>query len=242
MASLIKHSQTLIRRQYFLAGVLRNNLRRVYAGIFPPTIISPAETRCYGTDAKLRSPFDSNIIRILRTEIDYQYDYAPPQQPSPSFNSFSVEERPGEQFVRLQRKFGEKEDIKIEATMFDGCVSVPKPGDDDDGDNIRLHISLLIDIHKGEGSDGLGFVCSAWPDSLEIMKVYTLRSNGLPPKAHMGPNLGKLDPKLRKALHDYLEARGVNEDLAFFLHHYMVNKDRSELLRWLDKLKSFVEL
>jgi len=110
-------------------------------------------------------------------------------QPLGSFNFFSVEDRPGEQFVRLRRKFEEKEDIKIEATMFDGCVSIPKAGDDTDGEDIRLHISLLVDIHKGEGSDGLGFVCSAWPDGLEIMKVYMLRGNGMLPKAYMGPNV-----------------------------------------------------
>lgn len=109
-------------------------------------------------------------------------------QPSATFNSFSVEDRPGEQFVRLRHKFSEKEDIKLEATMFDGCVSEPKAGDDADGEDIRLHISLLVDISKGEGSDGLGFVCSAWPDGLEIMKVYMLRENKLLPKAHMGPN------------------------------------------------------
>lgn len=110
-------------------------------------------------------------------------------QPPTSFNAFSVENRPGEQFVRLRRKFGEKEDIKIEATMFDGCVSEPKAGDDTHGEDIRLHISLLVDIVKGEGTNGLGFVCSSWPDGLEIMKVYILRGNRLLPKAHMGPNL-----------------------------------------------------
>ncbi|KNA05001.1 hypothetical protein SOVF_194440 [Spinacia oleracea] len=204
---------------------------------------SPTQFRAHSSETtKVRSPFDSNIIRILRTEVEYQSEYAPPEEPPASFNIFSVEHRPGEQFVRLRCKFGEKEDIKIEATMFDGCVSDPKPGDDADGEDIRLHISLLVDIYKGEGSDGLGFVCSAWPDGLEIMKVYMLRGNKFLPKAHMGPNIRNLDPKLRKALHQYLEARGVNDELSVFLHQYMFNKDRTELLRWLETVKSFVEL
>ncbi|XP_021769420.1 uncharacterized protein At2g39795, mitochondrial-like [Chenopodium quinoa] len=204
---------------------------------------SPTQIQTYSSEAaKLRSPFDSNIIRIIRTEVEYQTEYAPPQEPPASFSFFSIEDRPGEQFVRLRRKFGEKEDIKIEATMFDGCVSDPKTGDDADGEDTRLHISLLVDIYKGEGSDGLGFVCSAWPDGLEIMKVYMLHGNKLLPKAHMGPNIRKLDPKLRKALHQYLEARGVDGELSVFLHHYMVNKDRTELLRWLETVKCFVEM
>ncbi|XP_074276618.1 uncharacterized protein At2g39795, mitochondrial-like [Silene latifolia] len=239
MASLIQQTLKLNRCLYSLSGNLSYILRQIPAGNRRFTVESPAS---YVTDAKARSPFDSNIIRILRTEIDYQYDYGPPNEATPSYESFSIEERPGQEFIRLKRKFGENEDIKIEATMFDGCVSHPKAGDDNDGENIQLHISLLVDIYKGEGSDGLGFVCSAWPDGLEILKVYTLRSKLLSPKAHMGPNLRKVDPKLRKALHDYLKARGVNEELSCFLHHYMVNKDRSELFRWLNTLKSFVEM
>ncbi|KAH9604659.1 hypothetical protein KSS87_005884 [Heliosperma pusillum] len=241
MSSVIQRTLKLSNGRLSLSGVFRRVCVRFPVG-------SPAS---YVTDAKARSPFDSNIIRILRTEIDYQYDYGPPNQgvnnnvvelnckaltlmmssivgriyqlacnfdgnvysfvrrpgtectsvltrtlelmlgilPTPSYDSFSIEERPGQEFIRLKRKFGEKENIKIEATMFDGCVSHPKAGDDNDGENIQLHISLLVDIYKGEGSGGLGFVCSAWPDGLEILKVYTLRSKLLSPKAHMGPNL-----------------------------------------------------
>lgn len=42
-------------------------------------------------------------------------------------------------------------------------------------------------------------------------------------------------------MHQFLEARGVNDELSVFLHEYMMNKDRIELIRWLCGLKSFVE-
>lgn len=51
----------------------------------------------------------------------------------------------------------------------------------------------------------------------------------------------KMDAKLQKALKEYLEARGVNDELAVFLHEYMMNKDRTELIRWLGNVKNFVE-
>nr|GMD87124.1 transcription repressor OFP6-like [Ipomoea batatas] len=52
--------------------------------------------------------------------------------------------------------------------MFDGSISVPKSGNETSED-VRLHISLLVDIEKKEeGGKALEFVCSAWPDSLEI--------------------------------------------------------------------------
>lgn len=50
-----------------------------------------------------------------------------------------------------------------------------------------------------------------------------------------------MDAKLQKALKEYLEARGVNDELAVFLHEFMVNKDRTELIRWLGNVKTFVE-
>lgn len=50
-----------------------------------------------------------------------------------------------------------------------------------------------------------------------------------------------LDPKLQNALCKLLEARGINDELSGFLHEYMLNKDRTEFVRWLGKLKSSIE-
>jgi complement component 1 Q subcomponent-binding protein len=51
----------------------------------------------------------------------------------------------------------------------------------------------------------------------------------------------KLDAKIQKALKEYLEARGVNHELSVFLHEYMMNKDRTELIQWFGDVESFVE-
>lgn len=42
---------------------------------------SPTQFRAHSSETtKVRSPFDSNIIRILRTEVEYQSEYAPPEE------------------------------------------------------------------------------------------------------------------------------------------------------------------
>ncbi|KAI7989799.1 Uncharacterized protein LOK49_LG13G02728 [Camellia lanceoleosa] len=204
-----------------------------------PNFLAQSRTQM-STGTLQKSPFDSNIIRILRNEIQYQSEYAPPCLPAMEFHAFTVEDRPGEQWITLRGKFGENETIKIEATMFDGSVIVPKSGDDSTAENVCLHISLLVDISKGEECD-LEFVCSAWPDSIEIQKVYIFRRDGSLPRPYMGPNFRDLDKKLQNALFDFLKARGVNDDLCVFLHEFMMNKDRSELIQWLTNAKSFVE-
>ncbi|CAJ1972036.1 unnamed protein product [Sphenostylis stenocarpa] len=201
------------------------------------------EARTYAAPPEplTKSPFDSNIIRILRNEIEYQQEYAPPHQPETKFNSFTVEERRGEQVVTINRKFGECEDIRIEATMFDGCEHVPACGDDSSGVNVRLHLSLIVDISKGEGEDELEFLCSAWPECLNVEKVYLLKRGRMAARPYIGPDFRDLNAKVQEKFYEYLDARGVNDELAVFLHEYMMNKDRIELLRWMDSLTSFVE-
>lgn len=88
----------------------------------------------------------------------------------------------------MRGKFGDTEDIKIEVTMFDGYEVIPKLGDDSPGENLRLHISLLVDISKGDGSNDLEFVCSAWPDSLEVQKVYIIQRDRILARPYVGPD------------------------------------------------------
>lgn len=87
------------------------------------------------------------------------------------------------------RKHG-REDVKIDATMFDGAGpskrSAMAVADEADA---RLHISLLVEVSKGEASDSvLQFVCSAWPDSIDVEKVFPLRRCPAAHRPYMGPD------------------------------------------------------
>lgn len=199
-----------------------------------PQIQTQGQTKPY-------SLFESKIIRLVRNEIQYQSDYAPPHQPVAEFDRFMVEDRPGEQWITLRGKSAEDENIKIEATMFDGSVFAPKSGGESTGEEVRLHISLLVDIWKGEQNELMEFVCSAWSDALEIQKVYIFRHGGFPTRPYMGPNIKDMSTKLQNGFYEFLRTRGVNDDLSKFLHEYMMNKDRIELIQWLLKLQSVIE-
>lgn len=190
-----------------------------------------------------KSPFTSNIIRIIRGEIIYESEIAPPREPDTNFNSFTIQDLPGHELVTLRSKFGENEDIKVFVSMFDEYDLVPRSGSSNEGpNNKRLHISLIVLISKTDsGDEAMTFICSSWPDHLEIKKVYIrklARSLGL---AYMGPDFKKLDFKLQTALQEFLQARGVNDELAVFLHAYVWNKDRIELIKWLGDVQYFLE-
>ncbi|KGN55448.1 uncharacterized protein At2g39795, mitochondrial [Cucumis sativus] len=206
------------------------------------TISASLFTRPFVSSAVPKSPFDAITLRVLRNEIEYQSSYAPPHQPATMFNSFTVEDHPGMQWITLKGKFKDTEDIKIEATMFDGCESVPKFGDDCEGEeDLRLHISVLVDISKGDGSEDLEFVCSAWPDSLDVQKLYVLKRDRMLASHYMGPDFRKLSGAIQTKFREFLAERGIDKELAVFLHEYMMNKDRCELIRWFKSVESFVE-
>ncbi|XP_050215993.1 uncharacterized protein At2g39795, mitochondrial [Mercurialis annua] len=228
--------RTLKRCNHLLSHKLQSETALSYA---------ISQSRPYSTEKITKSPLEANILRILHNKIEYQSDNAPPHQPAMNFKSFVVEDRPGEQWMTMRSKFNNGEEIKLEVTMFDGYETVTKPGEDSSGEDVRFHISLLVDISKNDrDGDSLEFVCSAWPDCLEIQKIYLLkRVNGVSStsRPYMGPDFRSLSDELRKRLKDYLEERGVNDELSVFLHEYMMNKDKIELIQWFAKLKSFVE-
>ncbi|KAE8731675.1 zinc finger protein 1-like [Hibiscus syriacus] len=191
-----------------------------------PSPASLLQFKTYATCKTHESPFTANIIRILSNEIEYQHDYAPPS------------DRPGEKWMTMRARYGDNEDIKIETTMFDGCAFVPKPGEDSTGENMVLHISLFVDISKGQGYPEMEILRSAWLDRLEIHKVHLLNRDKIVINPYMGPDFRKMNGKLQETLLDYLKARGVNNELCRFLHEYVMNKDKIELIQWLRNVKS----
>ncbi|XP_042055933.1 uncharacterized protein At2g39795, mitochondrial-like isoform X2 [Salvia splendens] len=187
---------------------LRGAVRTLVFHQFPKPLnqFLTSSTRNYATDMR-KSAFEGNIVRLIRNEIQYELDHSPPSEPIPEFNSFKVDERSGEQWIRLSRKFGEDEEIKIE----------------------------------GEDSDILEFVCSGWPDGIEIRNVFTRGHDRIKNQPYMGPKFKELDDELQDSLYDFLEARGIDDKLAEFLHAYMRYKDKNEYLRWMESMKTYIQ-
>ncbi|KAL6601584.1 hypothetical protein ACP70R_044804 [Stipagrostis hirtigluma subsp. patula] len=198
--------------------------------------------------AQPRSPFDDRLLRLLRSEISYLAERSPPYPPPTRFKSFAVEDRPGEQWVRLRAGAGgggAAEEVKVEATMFDGAAEPPPPDAplfhrvESLERGPRLHLSLVVEVARGDRV--LGFVCSAWPDDLAVRHVLTLGTGAGNNGSRGGRDFHKLEAREREAVSNFLKEREVDGELAEFLHDYMANKEKMELLRWLKTVKSFVD-
>ncbi|XP_006341366.1 uncharacterized protein At2g39795, mitochondrial [Solanum tuberosum] len=222
-----------------LVRPLRGIAKRVLLQQQPQPVIFNF-TRNYISEMR-REAFEENILRLLRYEIRYELEHSPPSQPITKFDSFIIDERAGEQWIKLNKKFGENEEIKVEVTMFDASIPVQKGSDVSAADDVQLHITMIVNVLKGEGNEVLEFVCSAWPNSVEIRKVYMRRQNGIVDQPYVGPPFKELDDELQNSLYDFLETRGISDELCAFLHQYMKNKDKLEFVRWMEKAKSFIE-
>ncbi|CAL9215168.1 unnamed protein product [Arabidopsis halleri] len=186
-----------------------------------------------------KSAFQGNILRLIRSEIQSELDHSPILKLEDRFGPFTVDERPGEQWISLRRNFGDKEDIKIEATMFDGSVPSSKSTSSDPQD-VQLHITFIVNISKGDG-ETLEIMCSAWPDTIQISKFFVRKSSKNSPNAYIGPEFQEMEDELQDSVYRFLEERGISDGLAEFLHQYMKNKDKAEYIRWMETVKSYVE-
>ncbi|RLN35236.1 uncharacterized protein C2845_PM03G06010 [Panicum miliaceum] len=218
------------------------------APVAPRVAAAFASTSTPSPVVPLRSPLDDRLHRLLRSEITYLAERRPPYPPPRSFKSFAVEDRPGEQWVRLRSRAGADEEVKVEATMFDGAAE-PPPEDAPLFRRVeslergpRLHLSLIVEVTRGDRV--LGFICSAWPDELAVRHVLALRAGSGSASSdggRGGRSVEKLGAGEREAVTKFLKEREVDEELAAFLHDYMANKEKMELLRWLKTIESFLD-
>ncbi|KAK1427218.1 hypothetical protein QVD17_15901 [Tagetes erecta] len=201
----------------------------------------PFQSRGYVSEMR-KSAFEDRIRRLIRNDIQYELDRSPLTQLVPKFKSFSIDERTGEQWIRLNKEFGPKEEIKVEVTMFQ--VSAPpaaaKDGAVTTANDLELYISMVVDIFKDEKTGILEFVCNVWPESVEIDKVFMRDQDGMTGKPYLGPPFNDLDDELQTSLYDFLEARGIDDELAVFLHKCMQHKSKNEYIRWMGSIESFV--
>lgn len=228
---------------------LARRLLRLRPHLGTPPLPSPNSSHLLGTRTYIsdmrRSAFIDRLLRSVRSEISSLNNFAPPPSPPPPA-PFTVEDRPGEQWARLRRVFpaaeGEEEEVRVDATLVDGALPPSRSGADTGGPP-RLHISVKVEVSKAaRPGTALTFECSAWPDEMEVRRVFPVRRGGpAPVQQYVGRQFSELDEEMQSAVQDYLEQIGVNDDLAAFLHAYMENKEHTELNRWLKNVECHIK-
>ena len=57
---------------------------------------------------------------------------------------------------------------------------------------------------------------------------------------YVGPDYESLDPALKKAMKDYLEELGINDDIMRFVESMALEQDQKLYMKWLQSSKKFL--
>ncbi|CAN6178245.1 unnamed protein product [Urochloa humidicola] len=199
---------------------------------------SPASSSKADADQNLRRVIESEIECVVQSEeslADKHIDL-------PDDFPFEVIDNPGDQSITLKREFAGE---TIKAAVYTNFDTEEDLDDDDDGsdndeESFKPAIQLVVTAEKSEGPI-LEFECNFNDDEMTIESMRLLNRDDLDAEyVYEGPPFSDLDESLQKALHRYLETRGIKHSLHDWLYEYMMRKDEKEYVVWLKNMKEFI--
>lgn len=200
------------------------------------------------TSVAVYTKSNENLVEMLEDEIQCALESDPPtEDPKPPGTiPWEIEDMLGNQAVILRKKHG-NENIKVEVMPGDMGEEEDEEEEDSDSDiaSVESHVYLTVTISKGEGPL-LEFICTGYAKEVSIdamafkqpQKKTSDEGDRIP---YDGPDFNDWDESLQKALHKYLEVRGIKPVLTNYLSEYMINKERKENINWLKTVKEYIE-
>ncbi|WVZ81175.1 hypothetical protein U9M48_028586 [Paspalum notatum var. saurae] len=188
---------------------------------------------------------DENLRRVIESEIECvvqsEQSTADKHIDLPDNFPFEVVDNPGDQSITLKREFAGE---TIQAAVYTNFDTEEDLDEDDESDNneesFKPAIQMTVTVRKPEGPI-LEFDCNFNDDELAIESMRVLnRDNPDAENMYEGPPFSVLDESLQKALHRYLEVRGIKHSLHDWLYEYMMRKDETEYVVWLKNMKEFI--
>lgn len=225
----------------------------LFSSTSSPSSSSPSS---WGSSAPRRlsslAASDASLLRVVEAEIKCaeECDDHDRLEAAPEGFPFQIEDKQGTNVVRLSRTYQGKELIEVTVSMPSLVTGDHNEEEEEEEDpeeqgqsQSQPHIPLVVRVSKeNKGAPTLEFACTAYPDEVVIdsMSVIEGEDGKEEVLAYEGPEFNDLDENLQKALHKYLELRGITPLNTNFLHEYMINKDSREYLLWLRNLKAFL--
>jgi hypothetical protein len=135
---------------------------------------------------------------------------------------------------------------KIDVMPEDSIAPADRAGEELDGEQPRpaYPAQLAITITK-PGSKAIEIRATAQDGTIEIdslsffpkeslLDAQNVKDASEARALYSGPPVDELDPELHSMLHQFLEERGIDEELASFLPDYMDFKEQREYVKWLE--------
>ncbi|KAH9478223.1 Mitochondrial acidic protein mam33 [Psilocybe cubensis] len=228
------------------------------------TVAKVAGARAFSaTSGRLGSgSSDLALSQKLQEELKYEQEALAEQADvTPEFlKSFleqgvwSIDDVRGNDEVTMFRKFGD-ENLRL---MFSIADIAPEENFDMEGESEEdqtpipaIRVSLSITKNNGPGAMNVDLICEDTHMTVENISFYDDAKLGTELTAeadwnrrglYIGPQFETLDVGVQDEFEKYLQERGINESLATFIPEYAAHKEQQEYVKWLGKVKNFIDL
>jgi complement component 1 Q subcomponent-binding protein len=170
---------------------------------------------------------------------------------------WTIQDARGNDEVTLSRKYGD-ENIRIMFSISDIQSEEELGPDEEEGEgadespvSLPIRASLSITKTNAPGALNVDMLCQDGTFAIENLSYYDDAKTGTDLTAeadwnrrglYIGPQFDTLDVGVQDAFDQYLNERGVNDSVAFFIPEYASYKEQQEYVKWLAKVKNFVDL
>ncbi|CUA76794.1 Mitochondrial acidic protein mam33 [Rhizoctonia solani] len=234
--------------------------------VFAPRLTAPATRAFSATAWRLgQGETDISLSQKLHEEINFELQAAKANADIPAFlkefqssGIWNIEDTEGQDEVALVRTFG-NETIRILFSIAD--IDAPQdPAFDDgegaDGEEAPVPIAPIrcsIVISKGSDQGALSIDALAQDGAIVVDNISFYKDAKLATELtseadwkrrglYIGPQFDHLDTNVQEEFERYLDERGIGADLALFIPDYSEYKEQKEYIKWLQNVKSFIDV
>ena len=244
---------------------------RTFSGVYCRTALRPhlavPATRTFSASTRRlgQGESDLSLSQKLHEEIKFELEAAKANAGVPDFlrdfqstGIWNIEDAEGQDEVALVRTFG-NETIRILFSIAD--IDAPQdPAFDDiegaEGEDIPVPVAPIrcsIVISKGSGQGALSIDALAQDGAMVVDNISFYKEAKLATDLsadadwkrrglYIGPQFDHLDTNVQEEFERFLEERGIGGDLALFVPEYAEYKEQKEYVKWLQNVKSFVDV
>ncbi|KAH9054837.1 regulatory protein suaprga1 [Lactarius vividus] len=226
------------------------------------TVAVPATRAPFSVSARRFGEADGDVSAKIAEELAYEKEAAIEGEPEflQAFKAsgiWTIEDTPGNDEVTIHRKFG-NEHIRLIFSIADlqGDEDNLESHDNEDGSSedtessYPLRCSLTVTKPSVPGALSIDAVCQEGAFVVENVSFYkdsklatdlTAEADWKRRGLYIGPQFETLDLNLQEEFEKFLQERGIDESLAFFVPEYAQHKEQKEYVDWLGKVKNFID-
>ncbi|KAI0641342.1 mitochondrial glycoprotein [Trametes meyenii] len=208
---------------------------------------------------------DVALAQRLGEELKYENEAAAPAEPEflkafKAQGTWAIEDTAGMDEVTLIRKFG-NEDIRLIFSIAD--IQSEQEPEFEEGEEAAENEESEAPLHSypircsfsftkagASGALTIDAMCQEGTFVIDNISYYNDAKVGTELTAeadwkrrgyYLGPQFDTLDVSLQDEFDKFLQERGINQTLAYFVPEYAEHKEQKEYVSWLKNVKDFVE-